>query len=154
MTPAAAVTLAALLFALLCILVGSMVWQEAQRRPGSPSPTYVIEDAVAYISGRLSPEVRDRIGVAGVRRIIEWEVYYLQGLAQKGWRVPVESVAGGSDASIDYIQDRIAVVNGATYDRNDISEVLQLEVAYLDSIGVIGDPVTLDDDEHQGGSEA
>lgn len=154
MTPAAAVTLAALLFALLCILVGSMVWQEAQRRSGRLPPTYVIEDAVAYISGRLSPEVRDRIGVAGVRRIIEWEVYYLQGLAQKGRRVPVESVAGGSDASIEYIQDRIAVVNGATYDRDDISDVLQLEVAYLNSIGVIGDPVTLDDDEHQGGSEA
>ena len=148
-----AVVVGAILFALFCLIVGLMVWQEAQRRPGREEVAYVIEDAVRFISGRLEPDVKQRLGVPGVRRVIEWEVHYLQGLAQKSRRNPVETVAGGIDASIDYIQTQIAEVNGAIYDRDDVAEVLRLEAEYLLSIGAVGEPVDPDEMD-QGGNQA
>lgn len=153
MSESGAVGLAALLFAMLCLVVGLLVWQEARRRPGREGPAYVVDDAIRYILGRLDPETRNRLGSAGVRRIIEWEVYYLQGLAQESRRNPVETVAGGSDASIDYIVGQIAEVNGAIYDRGDVAEALALEAEYLLSIGAVGEPVD-SSQQQEGGEEA
>lgn len=153
MTAQGALTLAALLFALLCILVAVMVWQEAQRRTYQGPPVYVIDDAVPYIVSRLDTGTRGRLGVSGVRRIIEWEVHYLQGLAQKSRRNPVETVAGGSDASIDYVVAQIAEVNRAIYDREDVAEVLALEAEYLQSIGAVGETVNVDE-INEGGEES
>lgn len=147
MTAGGAVILGALLFALFCLIVGVLVWQEARRRPQERGLEYVVEEAVRYIVGRLDDATRSRLGVAGVRRVIEWEVYYLQGLAQKSRRNPVETIAGGSEASIDYIVGQIAEVNGVTYDRSDVAKVLELEAAYLVSIGAVGEPV----EREQGG---
>lgn len=150
MSGASAVALAGLLVALFCVIVGVLVWQEAKRRPGSEPPSYVVEDAVRYITARLPDEVRVRIGVVGVRRVIQWEVHYLQGLAQPDRRNPVETVAGGSDASIDYIVSQIADVNDADYDARDVGEVLRLEADYLNSIGAIGEPVDLEQNDKGG----
>lgn len=151
MSGESAVVLGALLFALLCLIVGVLLWQEAKRRPQQPVGDYVVDDAIRFIDAQLDPAMRDRIGVAGIRRIIEWELHYLQGLAQKRRRTPVETVAGGSDASIDYIVTQIAQVNGVTYDRGDVAEVLRLEADYLLSIGAVGEPVATDD---EGGMKA
>lgn len=153
MTSEGAITLGALLFALLCVLVAVMVWQEAQRRTYRGPPVYVIDDAVAYIASRLDSGARGRLGMSGVRRIIEWEVHYLQGLAQKSRRNPVETVAGGSDASIDYVVAQIAEVNRTIYDREDVAEVLALEAEYLQSIGAVGETVDLDE-INEGGEES
>lgn len=153
MSGSGAVVLAAILFAVFCLIVGLMVWQEARRRPGGEKTAYVIDDAVRFIVGRLDPEAKRRLGAAGVKRVIEWEVHYLQGLAQKSRRNPVETVAGGTDASIDYIQTQIAQMNGAIYDREDVAEVLRLEAEYLLSIGAVGEPVDPNELD-QGGTEA
>jgi hypothetical protein len=147
------VVLAALLTAILLVVVGALVWQEARRRPSPAEKAYVIDEAVRFISSRLPDEVRGRLRGGGVKRVIEWEVFYLQGLAQKSRRQPVETVAGGSDASIDYIVDRIAVVNGVTYDRGDVGEVLRLEAEYLMSIGAVGEPVDLAIDQSEEGKD-
>ncbi|MGH8911554.1 MAG: hypothetical protein ACRDVD_03505, partial [Acidimicrobiia bacterium] len=104
------VVLAALLTAIFLAVVGALVWQEAKRRPGRPEVAYVVDEAVRFIAARLSDDIKGRLRGGGIKRIVEWEVFYLQGLAQKSRRNPVETVAGGSDASIDYIVDRIAVV--------------------------------------------
>lgn len=141
MTTGGAVALGALLFALFLLIVGLMVWQEAKRRPGPAERAYVISDAVRFIVGRLDEGTRRRLGRSGVQRVIEWEVHYLQGLAQESRRNPVETVAGGSDASIDYVVTQIAEVNGVTYDRGDVAEVLRLEADYLASIGAVGEAV-------------
>jgi hypothetical protein len=141
MSGTSVVALVALLSAALLIVVAAMVWQEAKRRSQSGEPTYVISDAVRFILARLEPEVAERLHRAGVLRIIEWEVHYLQGLAQEDRRNPVETVAGGSDASIDYVTGEIARVNGVTYDRDDVAAVLRLEADYLMSIGAVGEPV-------------
>lgn len=141
------VALGALLTAAFLGIVGVLVWQEGRRRPSHLEPTYVVEEAVGFIWGRLAPELRRRLGKADVRRIIEWEVFYLQGLAQKARRTPVETVAGGIDASIDYIAERIDHVHGITYDRADIAEVLRLEADYLASIGAVGEAVDGEDEQ-------
>lgn len=147
------VLLGAGLFVLLCVLVGLMVWQEAKRRPQAASPDYVIDDAIRFIWSRLEGDVRSRLEGAGVRRIIEWEVHYLQGLAQKHRRNPVETVAGGTDASIDYVTAQIAKAHGVTYDPSDVAEVLRLEADYLVTIGAVGPPVeSIETDE--GSNEA
>lgn len=145
------VALGAILFAIFLLVVGALVWQEARRRPEASRPPYVVDDAIHFISARLDQDVLDRIEVSGVRRVIEWELHYLQGLAQKRRRTPVETVAGGSDASIDYVVSQIAEVNGVTYDRRDVAEVLRLEADYLLSIGAVGSRVDTDD---EGGREA
>lgn len=147
MTTGGAIALGALLFALFLLIVGLMVWQEAKRRPGTPERAYVISDAVRFVIGRLDDQTRARLGRSGVQRIIEWEVHYLQGLAQKSRRDPVETVAGGSDSSIDYVVIQIAEVNGVTYDRSDVAEVLRLEADYLMSIGAVGEAVEPDQPE-------
>lgn len=148
------VVLAGLLTALFLAIVGVLVWQEAKRRPGPPEMAYVIEEAVRFISARLPDDSKARLRGGGVQRIIEWEVFYLQGLAQKSRRNPVETVAGGSEAAVDWIVDRIAVVNGATYDRVDVVEVLRIEADYLMSIGAVGEAVDLQlDHSKEGGDE-
>jgi hypothetical protein len=120
---------------------------------GGEASAYVISDAVRFIVGRLDDGPRRRLGRSGVQRIIEWEVHYLQGLAQESRRNPVETVAGGSDASIDYVVTQIAEVNGVTYDRDDVAGVLRLEADYLVSIGAVGEAVEPEVPD-EGGEEA
>ncbi len=52
----------------------------------------------------LDDEVRVRLGKAGVRRILEWEVHYLQGLAESKRAKDVTVVAGGHGPAVEYIE--------------------------------------------------
>ena len=133
--------LAFLLFGILLLLVAAMLWQEAKRRGGPLEGVYAVEDALTFISPRLPDEVRSRLGGQGLRRVIEWEVFYLQGLAQDDRRNPVETVAGGSEAAVQFIIERIATVHGASYEPADVRAVLVGEADYLASIGAIGEPL-------------
>ena len=129
----------ALLAGVLLVILALMVWQEARRRPSYEPLEYVVNDAVKHIAERLPENTPLRSG--DIRRILEWEVYYLQGLAQEERRNPVETVAGGHPASVDYIAERIRSKHGASYPHDQIEEVLRLEADYLMAIGAIGDPV-------------
>lgn len=139
MTGGSAVALGAMLFAALLVVVAMIVWQEAKRRPSYEPLEYVVEDAVKHVVARLDEQTSLRVG--DVRRILEWEVFYLQGLAQENRKNPVDTVAGGHDASVDYIQTQIEVKHGVAYPRDEIEEVLRLEADYLSAIGAVGDPV-------------
>lgn len=131
--------LAAVLVGALLIIAALIIWQHASRQ--STVPTYGVEDAVTFVVRRLTPEVRSRIGEVGVRRILEWEVFYLQGLAQENRLEPVETVAGPYEPAAYFIGERIEQVHGQSYSLDDIKAVLDLQVAYLASIGAIGDEV-------------
>jgi hypothetical protein len=130
--------LALTLVAVLLIIVALVIWQHAQRE-GPKEVTFGIENAVSFISARLDNEVRKRLGTDGVRRVVEWEVFYLQGLAQEDRRHPVETVAGDYGPAVEFIQGEIARVHDRTYSGSDIGAVLALGVTYLQSIGAIGD---------------
>ncbi len=132
------VALGGLLGAVFLALVAILLWQEAKRRRASGGAVYVVSDALDHIKSSLASDIRQRLGNAGIQRIVEWEIYYLQGLAQKNRRQPVETVAGGSQSSIDYIREQIAKRHGIEIPSDDIRAVLELEAEYLHSIGAVG----------------
>ncbi len=74
-----------------------------------------------------------------MRRIIEWEVFYLQGLAdKKAARKGITVVAGGDDMAVRYVVRELAD-RGHDYSSDDVRKVLEGEAAYLMSIGAIGE---------------
>ncbi len=142
MSAVTTVAFVGLLVAIFLFIVAAMLYQEAKRRDfEGEGPVYVVEDAVAFIADRLDPVLGGRLGRSDIRRIIEWEVHYLQGLAQKHRRNPVEVTAGGAPAAVDYIVERIATQHGVSYAHRDVTAVLALEARYLESIGAVGEPV-------------
>lgn len=141
MSPQTAVTVAALLLAVFLVVIAAMVWQEAKRRSGSDQLIYSVDDAVDFALQDLDQEVRGRLGRAGVRRILEWEVFYLQGLADRKHAREVTVVAGGHGPAVEYIAEQIKGRHGATYDVGDIRAVLAGEARYLATIGAVGEPV-------------
>lgn len=143
------VALVALLVGAFLFILALVVWQEARRRPSYDPLEYVIEDAVKHIDAGLQTEGNDRLRKADIRRILEWEVFYLQGLAQENRRNPVETVAGGHDASVDYVIEQIATTQGVSYSRSDVEDVLRYEADYLFQIGAVGDEVEPDGGEEE-----
>lgn len=138
-----------LLVGVFLLILALVVWQEAKRRPSYEPLEYVVEDAVRHVEAGLASEGNDRLGRADIRRILEWEVFYLQGLAQEDRRQAVETVAGGHQASIEFIIDRIATEHGVSYAPGDVEDVLRYEADYLMRIGAVGDPVDLDGGEEE-----
>ncbi|MGH3649539.1 MAG: hypothetical protein ACRDU9_02430 [Acidimicrobiia bacterium] len=132
-------TFVALLVGLLLVIIALMVWQEARRRPTYEPLEYVVNDAVKHVAERLPEDTSLRS--SDIRRILEWEVYYLQGLAQEKRRNVVETVAGGHQASVEYIAGQIHTKHGVSYPQEEIAEVLRLEADYLVAIGAVGDQV-------------
>lgn len=145
MSPAAVVSFVALLVGVFLLIIALVVWQEAKRRPSYEPLEYVVEDAVKHAHAGLLKE--STLTRADVRRILEWEVFYLQGLAQDRRSDPVETVAGGHDASVEYIAGQIQAKHGVSYSRGDIEEVLRLEADYLMAIGAVGERVELGEEE-------
>lgn len=145
MSPASIIALVALLVGVLLVIVALVVWQEARRRPSYDPLEYVVEDAVKHIQERL-PE-SSQLSRSDIRRILEWEVFYLQGLAQEDRKNPVETVAGGHQASVEYIAAEIEERHGVSYPQKDIESVLRLEADYLKAIGAVGEPVEPGDEE-------
>ena len=128
-----------LLLVLAAMSVAVLIRRRGDRADGQP--VYVINEAIDFASRHLDPEVLDRIRPAGVQRIIEWSVHYLQGLAvparrRRGLRV----VAGGEGSAIEYIRGELAE-RGYDYTPSDIAAVLAGEAAYLAGIGAMGEPV-------------
>jgi len=132
-------TFVAILLGVLLVIVAMLVWQEAKRRPSYDPLEYVVNDAVKHISERLPEE--SALRNSDIRRILEWEVFYLQGLAQEDRKNPVETVAGGHELSIEYIADQIRTKHDVSYPLGEIAEVLRLEADYLVAIGAVGEPV-------------
>ncbi len=138
-SPAIALGVALVLLALVALWVALRI--ERRTKWADMQPVYVINDAIDYVVEHLDPEVLDRIRRAGVQRIIEWSVHYLQGLAvparrRRGLRV----VAGGEGRAIEYICGKLAT-SGYDYSPSDIAAVLAGEAAYLAGIGALGEQV-------------
>jgi len=139
------VALSALFGGLFLLILAALAWQEAGRRSAPVEPAYVIDDAVGFAIVRLAPDVMDRLTPVGVRRVVEWSTFYLQGLADKrAARKGITVVAGGEHHAVEYIHSQLAQ-RGIDYDKHDIRAVLVQEAEYLVSLGVVGDPVSEDE---------
>ncbi len=135
---------AALIFALvsfsLLIAVGVAFWWQEKARSPDREVVYGIEDALDYVMGRLSPAARAAVRRADVRRILEWELRYLQDPAL---RHDEAAVVGGLQAA-QFAQDQ-ALAQGYPYEPEVIIEVLDLQAAYLSELGAVGDPVSAEE---------
>lgn len=129
----------ALLVAFGVALVAVMLFQEARTRTQVEPPAYIVSDAIDYARAHVDPEVRSRLKKAGIQRIIEWSVHYLQGLAEKATRRgDVTVIAGGEETAVAYITAQLAK-RGFDYSEEDVAAVLATEADYLASIGALGD---------------
>ncbi len=131
-----AVAAGAIFFGILLLIVAGMVIQETRRRPAGEI-VYVLEEVVPFVHQRLSDGTFARIDRDDVQRMLEWEVYYLQGIDR-----PANGdapVAGGDDA-VEYVMERTAAA-GHAYRRSDVAEVLAREADYLAEIGAVGPPL-------------
>jgi hypothetical protein len=105
-----------------------------ERRPSEVAIVYSVEDALRFIWDGLSDSSRQSIGRTDVRRILEWEMHYLQRPEHREGA----AVVGGIDAAA-YAQER-AIEQGFGYEPEVIFEVLGLQAEYLDTLGAVGDP--------------
>lgn len=126
----------ALLVAVLLAIVAAMVWQEAVHRPVAQPLTYVLEDAVAFVHDRFGPD--SPLTGADVRRILEWEVIYLQGVKPRQGSLLQPVRVGGSEEAVRFISTQISGRSGPRYSDETIAAVLEGEAAYLASIGALG----------------
>lgn len=133
-----------LLFALLMVVVLAfgvgMFWQES-RRMQQPAAIYGVEDSIEYIWDLLGEDKRG-LKKSDVRRILEWEMHYLQ--QPDLWADDGPPVVGGNEAAA-HAQER-SLAEGYEYSPRQIIAVLDLQADYLRAIGAVGDPVT-DDEE-------
>ncbi len=126
---------AAGLLAALVTVALAFLWQE-RRRPPEDAVIYGVEDAIAFVRGRLRPQTAARLRPEDVRRILAWEMRYVQ---DPDLRQGETVVVGGLEAA-QYAQER-AVAEGHPYDGDVIIEVLDLQAEYLAALGAVGDPV-------------
>ncbi len=128
------------LLALLFVVAVAFYWQGSIRLPGA-AVSYGVEDSIKYITPRLSAETREVIGVKSVRRILEWEMKYLQDQLDAD---PDQAVVLGGQAATEYVLAQTAR-QGLDYDPEIVHEVMQLQAEYMESIGALARPVA--DDE-------
>lgn len=131
--------LGALLIAVLLFIAAAMVWQEAIKRPGDEPLAYVLENAVQFIHAGFGPEAP--LSADDVRRILEWEVIYLQGVSPKGSGSLQSVRVGGSEDAVRFVATQINRRSGPRYDEAAIRAVLEGEAEYLASIGALGEAV-------------
>lgn len=137
--------MAALFFALgllaLLIVVGiAFYWQGTIRLPGS-AVAYGVEDSIKYITPRLSEATRQVIGTKSVRRILEWEMKFLQDRLDSD---PDQPVILGGDAATTYVLEQTAR-QGFQYEPAIVAEVMHLQAEYMKSIGALAEPVGEDE---------
>ena len=126
---------------LLLVLVGlAFYWQGSIRLPGS-AVSYGVEDSIKYITPRLSDPTSQKFGAKSVRRILEWEMKFLQDSLDSD---PDHAVVLGGNAAVDYVIERTAL-QGFEYEPEVVREVLELQAEYMASIGALAEPVADED---------
>jgi hypothetical protein len=131
------VLLIAALIAVMVVFGVGLLLQE--RRPSEVAIVYSVEDALDFIWDRLSDTTRKVISKGDVRRILEWEMHYLQRPDHREGA----AVVGGVDAAA-YAQEK-AIEQGIGYEPEVIFEVLGLQAEYLAELGAVGKRVATDE---------
>jgi hypothetical protein len=117
----------------------AMFWQESKRMT-SREAIYGVEDSIEYIWESLGDD-RHGLTKGDVRRILEWEMLYLQ--QPDLWKDDGSAIVGGTAAAA-YAQQK-ALDTGYAYEPDQIFAVLDFQASYLQAIGAIGQPVDPDE---------
>jgi len=113
----------------------AVFWQES-RRMQHPEAIYGVEDSIEYIWDGLGEDRRD-LKKSDVRRILEWEMHYLQ--QPELWKEDGQPIVGG-EAAAQYAQEK-SFDEGHAYEPHQIYAVLDLQASYLTAIGAVGEVV-------------
>jgi len=137
--------MAAVFFALggltLLLVVGlAFYWQGTIHLPGA-AISYGVEDSIKYITPRLSEQTQSVISERSVRRLLEWEMKFVQDSLNGD---PGQAIVLAGDAAAAYVLERTAG-QGFDYDPEIVGEVLNLQAEYMASIGAIAGPVAAED---------
>ena len=128
-----------LFFAVLMTVVVAfgvgMFWQESKRM-SQPQAVYGVEDSIEFIWIAFGAETHG-LKKSDVRRILEWEMHYLQ--QPHLWEADGTAVFGGK-AAAEYVQEQ-ALAAGHPFEPEQIFAVLDMQAAYLEAIGAVGDQV-------------
>ncbi len=119
------------------IVALGFAWQE-KTAIAEDVTIYSVEDSIAFVTDNLTAETAEVIRRSDVRRILEWEVRYLQ---DPGVRAGDGSVIAGGLPSAEFAQETLETM-GFPYDGPHVIEVLDLRSQYLAAIGAIGEPLT------------
>lgn len=130
---------ALILLVVFVTVAAAFAWQERARLP-ERSVIYGADDAVAFVTARLSGEAAAALDERDVRRILEWEIEYLQRQMLSGEGTVV--VAGLEAAK--HAQDRLHD-QGHSYDGHLIVEVMELQAEYLVAIGAVAEQAPPDE---------
>jgi hypothetical protein len=125
----------AVLMAVVVAFGVAMFWQESKRM-SQPHAIYGVEDSIEFVWISLGTETFG-LKRSDVRRILEWELHYLQ--QPHLWDSDGSAVFGGR-AAAEYVQEQ-ALAAGHPYEPDQIYAVLDMQAAYLEAIGAVGDPV-------------
>lgn len=123
------------LVAVLAVFGFGMLLQERRRSIDDGVVVYGVDDAVVYIWERLPEDLIGVVDRSDVRRILEWEMLYLQQPSKRDG----PAIVGGLDAAA-FVQQR-AYDTGHPYEPEPIFTVLDLQSDYLRAIGAVGGPV-------------
>jgi hypothetical protein len=129
----------AVMMALVLAFGIAMFWQES-RRMQHREAIYGVEDSIEWIWDGLGEDKRD-LKKSDVRRILEWEMNYLQ--QPDLWREDGQPIVGG-EAAARYAQEK-SFEEGHSYEPVQIYAVLDLQASYLTAIGAVGDVVDPED---------
>ena len=111
----------------------AVFWQESKRM-SQKEVIYGVEDSIEYVWEGLGDD-RHGLSKDDIRRILEWEMFYLQ--QPDLWEDDRPPVVGG-DAAATFAQEK-SYEAGYAYEPNQIFAVLDLQTSYLEAIGAIGD---------------
>lgn len=123
-------------FVLMAVVLAfgiAMFWQESKRMRHREA-IYGVEDSIEFVWESLGDD-RHGLKKSDVRRILEWELHYLQ--QPHLWEAEGAAVVGSS-ASARYVQEQ-ALAGGHPYEPDQIFAVLEYQAAYLQAIGAIAD---------------
>jgi hypothetical protein len=131
-----------LAFGLVLVVAAVFVVREAGRIAKAPPPAlFDPDDAYEYVVRLLTDEVAATLTPADVRRILGFEVEFLEGkrVAGNGSGADSGSTVFGGTETVSYIVQRSAAT-GEVYLPEQVQAVLDTQLDYLRGIGAIGPP--------------
>ncbi len=138
----------ALVFAIAAVVVGREARRLAAKAPGR---VFEFEDAVSWVCDHVGDEVAAVLSPDDVRRILNWHLEYfrIKGVSSNGASPRVEGpvVVSGAE-TVDFVLKR-AEADGMDYTPTQVHAVLDAQMTYLESIGVVG-PVSERDEDPDG----
>jgi hypothetical protein len=131
-----AVAVGAIFFAILLAITAAMLWQSRGARTPEQAE-YLVGEAIAFVHGGLPEEAAASLTTDDVRSLLDWSRHHSQVVvARSGAEVPV---LGGPEA-VAYVAEQ-SIARGRPIDEALVRLILDLEAAYLVTIGAIGEPV-------------